>query len=64
MGQNKFRVKFIKWDRINFGALVNKQTNMFKKRSSLFIKKSLKLNKRILSNGKKMAAYQEFRMSF
>ena len=60
MGQNKF------W-------CLNKQTNKqilsFKrltcsKRKTLFIKKSLKLNERILSNGKKTAADQGFRMSF
>ena len=50
MGQNKFGVKFIKRDNINKQNLSFKKLTGLKKRKSLVVQKSLKLNKRIQSS--------------
>ena len=50
MGQNKFGVKFIKQDKINKQNLSFKKLACLKKRKSLVVQKSLKLNKRIQSS--------------
>ena len=50
MGQDKFGVKFIKQDKINKQNLSFKKLTCLKKRKSLVVQKSLKLNKRIQSS--------------